>query len=76
MCSCEGLILHHLLTGDVRSLEVAMKVGDWIADSLLHGRGVGNERQIGWSLYALTALYEVTRKPEYLQGAQALVAAS
>ena len=67
-----GLLLHHLLTGDSRSLEIAMKAGDRIADSLLHGRGVGNERQIGWSLYALTALYDVTRKPEYLQGAQAL----
>ncbi len=67
-----GLILHHLLTGEARSLEVAMKVGDWIADSLLHGRGVGNERQIGWSLYALTALHDVTRKTEYLQAVQAL----
>ncbi len=67
-----GMLLHHLLSGDARSREVAMKIGDWIADSLLHGRGVGNERQIGWSLYALTALYDVTGKADYLRAAQAL----
>jgi hypothetical protein len=67
-----GMLLHHLLTGDPRDREMAERVGDWIAGELLHGQGVGNERQIGWLLYALTALYEVTRKPLYLEAAKAL----
>lgn len=67
-----GLLLHHLLTGERRSREMAERVGDWIAQSLKRGQGVGNERQIGWSLYALSALYEITRKPLHLEGAQAL----
>ncbi|HOW69100.1 MAG TPA: SUMF1/EgtB/PvdO family nonheme iron enzyme [Phycisphaerae bacterium] len=67
-----GMLLHHLLTGERRSLEVAMRVGDWIAGNLERGQGTGNERQIGWSLYALTGLYEVTREPRYLRAAEAL----
>ncbi|MGQ9590369.1 MAG: SUMF1/EgtB/PvdO family nonheme iron enzyme, partial [Planctomycetota bacterium] len=67
-----GLLLHRLLTGDARSLEVAREIGDWIAGELLANRGVGNERQIGWSLYALTALHEVAREPRYLEAARAL----
>lgn len=67
-----GLLLHHLLTGDRRDREIAGRIGDWIAGSLVQNRGVGNERQIGWSLCALSALHEVTRKPRYLEAAQAL----
>jgi formylglycine-generating enzyme required for sulfatase activity len=57
-----GLLLHHLLTGDRRSLEVAREIGE----------GVGNERQIVWSLYAMTGLYDVTRDRKYLDAAEAL----
>jgi formylglycine-generating enzyme required for sulfatase activity len=67
-----GLLLHHLLTGDVRDREVAERIGDWVADALIRGHGVGNERQIGWSLYALTALHQLTGKPIYLKAAQTL----
>lgn len=64
-----GLLLHYLLTGESRSLETAEKIGNWIAGQLDRGEGLGNERQIGWSLYALSGLYEVTRNPEILTAA-------
>jgi hypothetical protein len=64
-----GLLLHYLLTGETRSLETAEKIGNWIAGQLNRGEGFGNERQIGWSLYALSGLYEVTRNPEILAAA-------
>ena len=67
-----GLLLHHWLTGDPRDREVAEQLGDWIAGELQRGRGIGNERQIGWSLYALSALHEVTAQPRYLEAARAL----
>lgn len=67
-----GLLLHHLLTGDRRSLETAVRIGNWIADNMERGSGVGNERQIGWSLYALTGLYDVTAEPRYLRAAETL----
>ncbi len=64
-----GLLLHYLLTGESRSLETAKKIGNWIAGQLNRGEGLGNERQIGWSLYALSGLYEVTRDREILKAA-------
>ena len=67
-----GLLLYHLLTGDHRSLEAARHIGDYAAGQLQAGSGIGNERQIGWSLYALTGLYDVTREERYLRAAEAL----
>lgn len=67
-----GMLLHHLLTGDPRDREIAERLGDWIVESLERGQGVGNERQIGWSLWALAALHETTGKCRYLESARAL----
>lgn len=67
-----GLLLYHVLTGDRRCLETAEKIGHWVAGMLERGQGVGNERQIGWSLYALTALYDVTGEKQYLNAAETL----
>lgn len=64
-----GLLLHHLLTGDPRDLEIAEKLGAAIAEQVSRGAGIGNERQIGWSLYALSALHEVTANARYLDAA-------
>ncbi len=61
-----GLLLHYALTGEMRSLDVAREIGDWMAPRMAKGEGTGNERQIGWSLYAVTGLYDVTRDPKYL----------
>lgn len=69
---CRGLLLHYMLTGEGRSLETAMRIGDWMAPKLIRGEGVGNERQIGWSLYALSALYDITHEERYLRAAEAL----
>ncbi len=67
-----GLLLHYLLTGESRSLEVATSIGDHIAERTLRLDGYGNERQIGWGLYALTGLYEVTGEKKYLDAAEHL----
>lgn len=67
-----GLLLHYLLTGETRSLEVAREIGDWMAPRMARLEGAGNERQIGWSLYALTGLYEVTREQKYLDACVAM----
>ncbi len=69
-----GVLLHHLLTGETRQLEMARKVGDFVAAKLTRESGsvVGNERQIGWSLYLLTGVYEVTRDEKYLKACESL----
>lgn len=69
-----GVLLHYLLTGEARQLEMARKVGDFVAAKLTRESSsvVGNERQIGWSLYLLTGLYEVTRDEQYLKACESL----
>lgn len=61
-----GLLLHYLLTGERRSLESAERIGKWLAPKVEKLEDIGNERQIGWSLYALSELYKVTRNKIYL----------
>lgn len=69
-----GVLLHYLLTGENRQLEMARRVGDFIAAKMERDSRevVGNERQIGWSLYLLTGVYEVTRDPKYLRACEKL----
>jgi iron(II)-dependent oxidoreductase len=64
-----GLLLHYLLTGEDRSRECAEMIGDWIAGDLSNLAGLGNERQIGWALLALTGLYETTGDRRFLDPA-------
>lgn len=64
-----GLLLHYMLTGERRSLEAAREIGDWLAPEVAALKGIGNERQIGWSLYALAALYDYTHDEKYLKAA-------
>ena len=45
-------------------------LGDWLAPRVQKLEGIGNERQIGWSLNALAGLYEVTRDERYIKAAQ------
>ena len=68
-----GLIAWWHLTGDRRGLDVAHQIGLRIADDLVHNRGVGNERQIGWSLYALTAVYAAHGDERCIAGIRTLV---
>ncbi|MBC7329769.1 hypothetical protein H5T88_05345 [bacterium] len=65
-----GLLLHYLLRGEKRSLEAAEEIGKWLVQKVERFEGMGNERQIGWSLFALSQLFKVTRKEEYLKAAE------
>lgn len=67
-----GLVLHYWTTGEERSLEVARKIADHIAPQAMTGEGFGNERQIGWGLYALSGIYEATLDEKYIKAASAL----
>ncbi len=66
-----GVLLHYLITGERRSLDVARQAGDWMAPKVQKLERMVNGRQIGWPLYCLSALYEVTREPRYLEAAAA-----
>jgi formylglycine-generating enzyme required for sulfatase activity len=65
-----GLLLHYALTGEARSLECARAIGDWIASKMPRADDFNNERWVGWSLYALTGLYDMTRDERYLAAAR------
>ncbi|MGB9625495.1 MAG: SUMF1/EgtB/PvdO family nonheme iron enzyme, partial [Phycisphaerae bacterium] len=67
-----GLILHYWTTGEARSLEVARQIADHIAPQAEKNQNFGNERQIGWGLYALTGMYEATLDEKYLKAASKL----
>ena len=68
-----GLIAVHHLTGDRRLMDVAREIGDWLGPKVARSKSQGNERQIGWALYALTGIYEATWEPKYLDWAKANV---
>ena len=67
-----GLVTHYWLTGERRSLEVARRIGDYLAAQAAARAGFGNERQIGWGLYGLTGIYEATLDDRYLKAAAGL----
>ncbi len=68
-----GLVASTWLTGDPEGLENARILGDWLIKVVANPRSQGNERQIGWSLYALTGIYEATWDDRYLQAMKANV---
>ncbi len=67
-----GLVVHYWVTGDERSLETARMIGDHIAPQAEKFQSFGNERQIGWGLYALSGIYEATLDEKYLNAATKL----
>jgi hypothetical protein len=81
----QGLLEYYHLTGDRRSLEAALAVGDFFAHLALERPNqrrprVGQlpskdlpTRNPGWALIALVALYESTSDPYYLEAASAVV---
>ena len=71
----EGLLLYHQLSGDPYALKVAMRVGDFFLKYVRERFQVvqGTAREMGWTLVALAALYDVTREPRYLEGAGKIV---
>jgi hypothetical protein len=68
-----GLVASTWLTGDPEGLENARVLGRWILGLAANPRAQGNERQIGWALYALTGIYEATWEPRYLESMRAMV---
>ena len=70
-----GLLLHWALTGDPRSYDAAVRVGE-AYHNFWYGRKKLNEKDIvdykefrtlGWTLEAWLALYEYTGDPKYLE---------
>jgi hypothetical protein len=68
-----GLVASTWLTGNPEGLENAKILGNWLVKVVTNPRSQGNERQIGWSLYALTGIYEATWDPRYLEAMKANV---
>jgi hypothetical protein len=65
----EGLIAYYYLTGDPRTLETWNAMGDWFVwcvNNNQYGAG-GQERGPGWTLVALSALYNATHDRKYLE---------
>ena len=71
----EGLLLYHMLSGDPYALKVAMRVGDFFLKYIDERFQVvqGTAREMGWTLVALGALYDITREERYLNGIRKIV---
>lgn len=71
----EGLLLYYLMTGDSYALHVSMRVGDFFL-KYIHERFQvieGTGREMGWTLVALAALYDLTHEDRYLDGVKVIV---
>lgn len=70
----EGRFGYYFLTGDRRSLEVAMAVSDyWIRRQLSRPFDFTTARVPGWHLIMLSAAYAATCDPYYLNAARVIV---
>lgn len=58
-----GLIDHYHFTGDRRSRETAIEIGDWVVPRI--PKKFISGRCVGWSLLSLAALYEATWDEKY-----------
>ncbi|MEN6345675.1 MAG: hypothetical protein ABFE16_10215 [Armatimonadia bacterium] len=71
----EGLIAYYFLTGDPRARETYEQMGNWYCwtvENNQYGAG-GQERGPGWTLIALSALYNATYDAKYYKaGSQVL----
>ncbi len=71
----EGLLDYWLMTGDVRTEEVARQMGDWFSwcvEENHYGAG-GQERGPGWSLIALSSAYRITGEERYRLAAEQIM---
>jgi hypothetical protein len=69
----EGLFLYHLLTGEARALESAMKTCDLLVGETLNDYDFSNCRVSGWHLIHLSAAYRATGRRVYLNAARIVV---
>jgi hypothetical protein len=70
----QGLLEHYYMTGDVRSYEKAVGVGDYLLKDAYRYQG-GNvaPRVPGWLLIGLTAIYEATLDRKYMDAADFVI---
>ena len=69
----EGLFLHHLLSGDARIRECALKTCDLLVGDQLNHYDFSNCRNSGWHLIHLSAAYRATGRRVYLNAARIVV---
>lgn len=69
----EGPFLYHLLTGEVRALEGAMKTCDLLIGDILNNYDFTNCRNSGWHLIHLAAAYKTTGRRVYLNAARIII---
>ena len=71
----EGLTLYYQLTGDRYALQVARQVGDFFLKHIRNRFPVvdATAREMGWTLIALSGLYDTTREERYIEGIRAIV---
>lgn len=69
----EGLLEHYYMTGDVRSYEKAVGVGEYLLrNSRRYSGGNTTPRVPGWLLIGLTAIYEATLDRRYMDAAESI----
>ena len=69
----EGPFLYHLLSGDRRVLDAAMKTSDGLVGEVLNHYDFTNCRNCGWHLIHLSAAYRATGRRVYLNAARIIV---
>jgi len=70
----EGLLEHYFLTGDLRSLEVAREVGEFLKSTpSIYELETKQCREIGWPIICLVELYEATGDMSCFNAASQLV---
>jgi hypothetical protein len=70
---CEGHMEHYFLTGDRRSQETALKIGDHYDVYRMMNYDFSNCRDSGWHLILTMAVYRATGDPFYLNAARIIV---
>jgi hypothetical protein len=70
---CEGHMEHYFLTGDRRSLETALKIGDHYDVYRMMNYDFSNCRDSGWHIILTMAVYRATGDPFYLNAARIMV---
>ncbi len=66
----EGPLLYHLLSGDARALEGALKTCGWLTGDILNNYDFTNCRNSGWHLIHLAAAYKATGRRVFLNAAR------
>lgn len=69
----EGLCDCYLLTGDMRAMEVAREIGEFLVRRSLDPNRRGSPRSYAWPVIALCSVYQAIGDPRYLEGAKRVV---